>query len=233
MAISRKPLFMYGTGLADTKLARSVSTSVRVDPVAAPFALTSLNSAAYSALVTARGPSVRHWLVDFIVNGFTWPVQANAVAVAGRDETPLTDASAHGPELGPKRPSPVRAASMAAADAAPVATPFDSEAPSGTVAREAVSIASIRVLTAGSVVGVNPTSTSCAACAIAAALDAPATAVPGRGTARSCGRWRSRRRRSRRGPSPGGWATWAAPDRGRADQPWWPHPGRRWRSRSR
>ena len=58
LAMSRRPLFMYGTGLAPTNPARDVWAGVRLEPTCAPRALTSLNSAAYWALVTAGGPSV-------------------------------------------------------------------------------------------------------------------------------------------------------------------------------
>src|SRR6185436_13830191 len=105
------------------KPAIGVWASVRLEPDCAPSALTSLNSAAYSGLASAGGPSDRNWPGLFIVSGVTvanWPKTLFDTGPTGR-HSPGWSPTGHGSTS--NRPSVLRAAIIAAAAAAPIVRP--------------------------------------------------------------------------------------------------------------
>src|SRR5688572_25929175 len=81
-ATSRRPRLTIAKGLPDAQSARACCRDVRVD-VLLPRALTSLNSAAYSALSRANGPPIRYWSALSRANGSTSEIQPKAFAFCG------------------------------------------------------------------------------------------------------------------------------------------------------
>src|SRR5215813_9541749 len=89
-----------------------------------PSSLTSLKSSAYSALVRAFGPSVRSISVLGTINGRTFPTHAagsfRKFGGVGR-QIPGGAGDGYGVGVGPKRPSFMRAVSIALAVTSPIA----------------------------------------------------------------------------------------------------------------
>src|SRR5262249_27550217 len=121
------------------KIAASVWSGVRVMLVSEPSSLTSLKSSAYSALVSALGPSVRSISTFGTMNGSTFPTHAagsfKKFGGVGR-QSPRGAGDGYGVGVGPKRPSFMRAVSIALAVVSPIAIPaaFDPGGLSGKVA---------------------------------------------------------------------------------------------------
>jgi hypothetical protein len=121
---------------SDQKRATSVCSGVRTALSARPYALTSLKSSAYSALVSGFGPSGRNWSFDVSVSGLTcFSLTSTGVVPAGKgSKTP-------GPGVGwthwmtLSKPSPARQARMSAATSWPMAIPLSFAGPSGIAAR--------------------------------------------------------------------------------------------------
>src|SRR5918993_3304913 len=67
-AMSRSPRLTIPNGLPDAQFARAACRGVRVE-VVLPSALTSLNSAAYAALSSAKGAPMRYWSALSSANG--------------------------------------------------------------------------------------------------------------------------------------------------------------------
>ena len=121
------------------KIAASVWSAVRVMLVSEPSSLTSLKSSAYSGLVSALGPSVRSISALGTMNGRTFPTHAaGSVAKFGGVgcQIPGGTGDGYGVGVGPKRPSFMRAVSIALAVASPIAIPaaFDPGGLSGRAA---------------------------------------------------------------------------------------------------
>src|SRR5947199_7847221 len=108
------------------KIAASVWSAVRLVLVSEPSSLTSLKSSAYSTLVRAFGPSVRSISALGMMNGSTFPTHAagsfRKFGGVGR-QIPGGAGDGYGVGVGPKRPSFMRAVSIALAVAAPIAIP--------------------------------------------------------------------------------------------------------------
>src|ERR1043166_7327256 len=107
-------------------MAASVWSGVRVMLVSEPSSLTSLKSSAYSVLVSALGPSVRNISAFRTMNGRTFPTHAagsvRKLGGVGR-QIPGGTGEGDGVGGGPKRPSFMRAVSIALAVASPIAIP--------------------------------------------------------------------------------------------------------------
>src|ERR671913_244841 len=104
------------------------SSDLRVEPVARPRALTSLNSAAHCALVSGGGAAERNCEELCTRNGRTLPTHpvgsSSGVPVVGDSsgcQCPTSELGTHA--LAPNRPSPVRAACITRAASWPTATP--------------------------------------------------------------------------------------------------------------
>src|SRR6476646_11597722 len=122
----RATSFQLATGLLCHHLAMYVCSSVRVAPVALPFALTSLKSFAHWWLVSAGGPAVRNCDELSMRNGFTPPTHGvgsrmSPAAFESGHQCPTAVLGTHWD--GPNRPSSARASSMACAAAWPTAMP--------------------------------------------------------------------------------------------------------------
>src|SRR6185436_16818704 len=105
--------------------ALKVCCSVRVEPVARPRALTSLNSAAHWALPSAGGGALRNCDGLVMKNGVTAPthgvgsrIGAPVVGLVSGDQWPGAVLGTHWD--GPNRPSFARSSSMALAAACPI-----------------------------------------------------------------------------------------------------------------
>src|SRR3954471_15511214 len=100
------------------------------------MSLTSLNSVAHCALLSAGGATLRNCDELCMKNGFTAPthgVGSRAVGVSGTHfPTPVLPSHWDGP----KRPSPTLESSMALAAACPIEMPWLLEAPSPMAASE-------------------------------------------------------------------------------------------------
>ena len=150
------------------KIAAVVWSAVRVVLLSDPIAFTSSKSFVYPVLVSAFGPLERNCEGLSITNGFRFPTQASgsvAVAVSGRHRP----ASARRSNVnGARYPSVARAASIAAAAAAPTRMPSSFVAPDGIGSSVFPYAASSSATRAGSTIA---TSTLCAAVAIAASCE--------------------------------------------------------------
>ena len=122
VAISRIPRWSIGTGLVEAQVASCACAGVRVE-VAPPSDLTSLNSAAYSALVRGNGGPIRNWSWLLRVNGLTRLTHPKLFAFAGGTSRHSPGSVPIGKAYVPKRPSFARLASTAAAAAWPTAMP--------------------------------------------------------------------------------------------------------------
>src|SRR5205809_4392642 len=92
--------------------------------VSEPSSLTSLKSSAYSALVSALGPSVRSISALGTRNGRTFPTHgAGSFAKFGGVGRQTPGATGYGVGDGPPRPSFSRLVSIALAVASPMVTP--------------------------------------------------------------------------------------------------------------
>src|SRR5688572_24832841 len=101
-----------------------VCAAVRVALFSDPMDLTSLNSAAYAALVSGKGPAEANCDALGIRNGFTFRTQpAGSLPKAGGTGRHCPGSMPVGKPGAPKRPSFVRAAIIAAAAASPTGTP--------------------------------------------------------------------------------------------------------------
>src|SRR5215204_2150399 len=92
-AISRSAVFMNRNGLPEAHPAREVCSSLLVDAVWRPRALTSLNSLAYCVLVKAGGGSTRSWLPLVSENGSILRSQAKTLLESGTTVTHFPGAS--------------------------------------------------------------------------------------------------------------------------------------------
>src|SRR4029434_6986841 len=93
--------------------------------VSEPSSLISLKSSAYSALVSAFGPSVRSISAFGTRNGRTFPTHgAGSCAKFGGVGRQMPGAGGYRVGGGPKRPSFSRLVSIALAVASPIATPL-------------------------------------------------------------------------------------------------------------
>src|SRR6478736_9038808 len=179
----RATSFQLNTGALCHHLATYVWVAERVALSDRPRDLTSLNSVAHCALSSAGGGAERNCEELWRRNGFTLP----AHGVGSSSGAPVGDSSGcqcPGAELGtqadgPKRPSPSRAWSIAAAAACPMSTPCLLNDPPGTAPSEAV-YAADRVLssparpgnaTRSGAVATSSETTSYAAVATAASSD--------------------------------------------------------------
>ena len=138
----RATSFQLNTGALCHHLATYVCWSVRVEPVALPRALTSLNSVAHCALSSAGGGAERNCEELWMRNGRTSPAHGVGSS-SGAPVGPRSGCQCPGAELGthadgPNRPSPSRASSIAAAAACPIATPCFLNEPLSTEPSEAV-----------------------------------------------------------------------------------------------
>src|SRR5438552_14762752 len=122
----RKIPFQSAIAWSCQKIAASVWSGVRLVLVSEPSSLTSLKSSAYSALVRAFGPSVRSISALGTINGRTLPTHAagsfRKLGGVGR-QGPGGAGDRYGVGVGPKRPSFMRAVSIALAVASPIALP--------------------------------------------------------------------------------------------------------------
>ena len=133
----RKIRFQSAIAWSCQKIAASVWSGVRVMLVSEPSSLISLKSSAYSSLVSAFGPSVRSISALGTMNGRTFPTHgAGSFAKFGGVGRQMPGAGGYSAGGGPKRPSFIRAVSIAAAVASPIAIPaaFDPGGLSGRAA---------------------------------------------------------------------------------------------------
>src|SRR5881275_1767371 len=126
-------------GFTAQKFAIAFWPGVRVEPVAAPRALTSLKSIAYCRLVSSFGPFEPYRDGSAITNGVTSLSHAfGSLACAGTSGRHWPGRVPGENRNAPPRPSRARAASIASAAAAPTAIPPSFEGPSGTASSEAM-----------------------------------------------------------------------------------------------
>src|SRR6476619_2873548 len=83
VAISRNAVFTGENGLRTMKFASASCAAFRVDPVWAPSALTSLNSAVYWALWRGGSGGTLNWLPPCSENGRTSPIHENTLLLRG------------------------------------------------------------------------------------------------------------------------------------------------------
>src|SRR5205823_10541699 len=137
----RKIPFQSAIAWSCQKIAASVWSAVRLVLVSEPSSLTSLKSSAYWTLVRAFGPSVRSISALGMMNGSTFPTHAagsfRKFGGVGR-QIPGGAGDGYGVGVGPKRPSFMRAMSIALAVASPIAIPaaFEPGGLSGRVRSE-------------------------------------------------------------------------------------------------
>ena len=136
----RATSFQLRTGALCHHLAMYVCSSVRVEPVARPRLLTSLNSVAHCGLSSAGGGAERNCEELWMRNGLTLPthgVGSRAATPPGTSgcQCPTAEFGTHGD--GPNRPSPSLASSIALAAACPIAMPCFLNESSSIDAREA------------------------------------------------------------------------------------------------
>src|SRR5215218_5888759 len=137
---SRATAFQLATGVLCHHLAMYVWSDVRVEPVAGPSDLTSLNSAAYSALPSGSGPAVRNCDELCIRNGSTPPTHGVGSCTvvpfgATGSQCPGFESGTHWD--GPNRPSPSLASIIASAAALPASIPrVLNGSPASTFARK-------------------------------------------------------------------------------------------------
>ena len=113
-----------GTSIPSWHACSTRSRPPRREPVARPFAFTSLRSAAYARESRRRGARPRKRSGSRSTNGVTSFSQApGSVTVAGGTSRQPPGSVDSVSRNGPKRPSPARAASNAIAAASPVAIP--------------------------------------------------------------------------------------------------------------
>src|SRR5690242_8199397 len=123
------------------KMALCVCSAERTVLETEPSAFVSFTSTAYAVLSSACGPSLRNCDDVRSRNGFTFATHAvgsscsEPSGLSSGCQCPGLAFETHGD--GPKRPSFVRAASIASAAAVPAATPASLAAPFGTAASEA------------------------------------------------------------------------------------------------
>ena len=115
------------------KIAAVVWSAVRVVLFSDPIDFTSSKSFVYSVLVSAFGPFERNCDGLSITNGFRFPTQASGSIAVGRERPPLGRhrADRRSNVNGAKYPSFARAASIAAAAAAPDTDAFSPRRPAG------------------------------------------------------------------------------------------------------
>src|SRR5689334_21309910 len=80
---SRKVALCWEHGFTTIQFASASWSAVRLEPVFAPSALTSLNSFAYCLLVSFGGASVLNWFVRSSENGRTSPIHAKTLLAVG------------------------------------------------------------------------------------------------------------------------------------------------------
>src|SRR5437763_8791262 len=140
-AIARAIRFQESVVLSNQKRAPSVCSGVRRALVVPPYSLTSLTSAAYSALVRAGGPGTWNCVALSRTKGMTPPHQGKAggAGEVGRQTPRPGGGSVYGAGA---EPSELRRATISAATNSPAAMPFCLASPSGICASEAAYCAS-------------------------------------------------------------------------------------------
>ena len=137
----RATSFQLRTGALCHHLAMYVCSAVRVEPVARPRLLTSLNSAAHWALPRSGGGTLRNCEELSMRNGVTPPAHGVGsrigapAALRSGCQWPTVASGSHWES--PNRPSPTLASSIAVAAAWPIAMPLFLEAPPSIASSEA------------------------------------------------------------------------------------------------